>query len=85
MHDHCAMPRRRPPSNGGTRIGAFRRIACVLAAGVSLTACSTASIGQAPNLRGTYLEHAFVTNPNGGGPQVVVWGPADNSMVLPAN
>jgi hypothetical protein len=66
-------------------MGAFRRIACMLAAVVSLGACSTAPIGQAPNLRGTYLEHALVTNPNGGGPQVEVWGPASNAMILPAN
>ena len=66
-------------------MGVFRRIACGLAAGVSLAACTTAPIGQAPNLRGTYWEHALVTNPNGGGPQVVIWGPPDPFMLLPWN
>jgi hypothetical protein len=27
---------------------------------------------------GTYWEHALVTNPAGGGPQVVRWGPPQN-------
>jgi hypothetical protein len=50
----------------------------------SLAACNV-PIGVAPNLRGTYLEHALVTNPNGGGPQMVIWGPPDPSFVEPAN
>lgn len=43
-----------------------------------LPACSSAPIGVAPGLKGTYYEHALVTNPNGGGPQVVRWGPPSN-------
>lgn len=43
-----------------------------------VTACTTAPIGIAPNLKGTYDENALVTNPNGGGPQVIIWGPPVN-------
>jgi len=85
MHRHCAISMWRPARNSRSRMGALRRIACVLAADVALAACQTAPVGQAPNLRGTYWEHALVTNPNGGGPQVVVWGPPDPFMSLPAN
>ena len=56
-----------------------RPLACLLAVGLLLTACDT-PVGVAPNLRGTYWEHARVTNPNGGGPQVVIWGPPDPSV-----
>jgi hypothetical protein len=55
---------------------AMRQLAGVLACVLWLTACDT-PVGVAPNLRGTYWEHARVTNPNGGGPQVVIWGPPD--------
>jgi hypothetical protein len=44
--------------------------------GLLLAACST-PVGVAANLRGTYWQHALVTNPNGGGPQIVIWGPPD--------
>jgi hypothetical protein len=54
----------------------LRRLAFPLAVTCLLAACNT-PIGVAPNLRGTYWEHALVTYPNGGGPQVVVWGPPD--------
>jgi hypothetical protein len=50
----------------------------------SLSGCNT-PIGVAPNLRGTYLEHALVTNPNGGGPQLVIWGPPDPTFAQPPN
>jgi len=82
MRIQHATRMRRPARHSRTRMGAVRRIACLLAAGVSLGACMTAPIGQAPNLRGTYWEHALVTNPNGGGPQVVIWGPPDPVMTL---
>lgn len=50
----------------------------VLASGTLLAGCTTAPIGKSPALRGTYLEDALVTNPDGGGPQVVIWGPPQN-------
>lgn len=55
----------------------FCAAACVLAGTLMLASCNT-PVGIAPNLRGTYLEHALVTNPNGGGPQVVRFGPPSN-------
>jgi hypothetical protein len=39
-------------------------------------ACDT-PVGVSPALKGTYWENALVTNPNGGGPMVVRWGPPD--------
>lgn len=42
-----------------------------------LAACGT-PVGVSPALKGTYWEHALVTNPNGGGPVVVRWGPPVN-------
>lgn len=45
--------------------------------GGMLTSCET-PIGRAPDLQGTYWQNALVTNPNGGGPQVVRWGPPQN-------
>lgn len=47
------------------------------AAGGMLASCD-APVGMSPALQGTYWEHALVTNPNGGGPQVVRWGPPQN-------
>ncbi|HUB16043.1 MAG TPA: hypothetical protein VMB34_29120 [Acetobacteraceae bacterium] len=64
----------RPPGNLGRHV---RRVAILLAAGALLAACDT-PIGKAPNLQGGYWENALVTNPNGGGPQVVRWGPPQN-------
>jgi hypothetical protein len=52
------------------------RLAFPLAVMSALAACD-APVGVAPNLRGTYWEPALVTNPNGGGAQVVRWGPPD--------
>lgn len=46
-------------------------------AGGMLASCET-PVGVAPNLQGSYWERALVTNPNGGGPQVVRWGPPQN-------
>jgi hypothetical protein len=63
-------------SHSGMR--AFWRLALPLAVSAWLAACNT-PIGVAPNYRGTYLEHALVTNPNGGGPQIIIWGPPENS------
>jgi hypothetical protein len=51
--------------------------ALLTAAGGTLAACD-APIGRAPNLQGTYWQNALVTNPKGGGPQVVRWGPPQN-------
>ena len=62
-------------SHGAMR--AFRRLAFLLAVGGWLAACN-APLGVAPNYQGTYWEHAVVTNPNGGGPQVIIWGPPNN-------
>ena len=55
---------------------ALRRLAFPLVLMSSLAACGT-PVGVAPNLQGTYWGHALVTNPNGGGPQIVIWGPPD--------
>jgi len=54
------------------------RPALLLAVSAWLAACN-APIGVAPNYRGTYLEHALVTNPNGGGPQITIWGPPESA------
>ena len=53
-------------------------LAVVLAAAALVAACSTAPIGISPALKGTYWQNALVTNPNGGGPQVVRFGPPQN-------
>jgi hypothetical protein len=47
--------------------------ALLVAAGGTLASCDT-PVGVSPALKGTYRENALVTNPNGGGPQVVRWG-----------
>jgi hypothetical protein len=54
----------------------LRGLVALLAATMWLAACDT-PVAVAPNLRGTYWQNALVTNPNGGGPQVVRWGPPD--------
>jgi hypothetical protein len=51
--------------------------ALLTGAGGMLASCDT-PVGVSPTLQGTYWEHALVTNPNGGGPQVVRWGPPQN-------
>jgi hypothetical protein len=51
--------------------------ALLTAAGGMLASCD-APVGVSPALQGTYWEHALVTNPDGGGPQVVRWGPPQN-------
>ena len=73
---------RKPRSDQARRFGmpGPLRLACLLAAGAWLAGCST-PVGVAPDLRGTYWGHALVTNPNGGGPQVVIWGPPDPTIV----
>ena len=55
---------------------ALRRLALMVAASAWFAACNT-PVGVSPALRGTYWEKALVTNPNGGGPMVVIWGPPD--------
>ena len=70
------MCKRRADRHGRSWVRAVQRLIWPLAAVSSLVACN-APIGVAPNLQGTYWEHALVTNPNGGGPQVVRWGPPD--------
>jgi len=65
----------RSRADQGSRIGRrIWRLAFPLAI-VSWPAACNAPVDVAPNFRGTYWEHALVTNPNGGGPQVVIWGP----------
>lgn len=55
----------------------FLLFALLTATGVVLASCDT-PVGVSPALQGTYWEHARVTNPYGGGPQVVQWGPPQN-------
>jgi hypothetical protein len=50
--------------------------------GGMLASCDT-PVGVSPALQGTYREHALVTNPYGGGPQVVRWGPPENQPLIP--
>jgi hypothetical protein len=57
--------------------GGLPRLAVLVAAAGLLVSCDT-PVGVSPGLQGTYWEHAQVTNPNGGGPQVVRWGPPQN-------
>jgi hypothetical protein len=58
---------------------AFGRLGFLLAVTAGLTSCNP-PVGMAPNLRGTYWQNSVVTNPNGDGPQVVRWGPPDNTQ-----
>ena len=53
------------------------RFAIVTFAGGMLASCDT-PVGRAPDLQGSYWQNAVVTNPDGGGPQVVRWGPPQN-------
>jgi hypothetical protein len=48
--------------------------ALLTVAGAMLASCDT-SVGLSPALKGTYWQNALVTNPVGGGPHVVRWGP----------
>ncbi len=57
-------------------------LAWLTAAGGMLASCDT-PVGVAPALQGTYQENARVTNPNGGGPQVVRWGSPENGFLVP--
>ncbi|HTW70261.1 MAG TPA: hypothetical protein VME47_10265 [Acetobacteraceae bacterium] len=63
------------------RVGGWRRgvvgMAMLATAGALLVSCDT-PVGVSPALNGTYWEKALVTNPDGGGPQVVRWGPPQN-------
>ena len=62
------------------RSGLCRWLPCfalLFAAGCVLASCD-APVGVSPALKGTYWEHALVTNPYGGGPMVVMWGPPEN-------
>jgi len=54
--------------------------ALLTAAGGMLASCDT-PVGVSPALKGTYWEHAIVTNPYGGGPMEVRWGPPEPSRV----
>lgn len=51
--------------------------ALLTAASGLLSACDTPT-GVSPLLKGTYWEHAVVTNPDGKGPMVVRYGPPTN-------
>ena len=46
----------------------------ICAAAILLSACDPPT-GTPPSWRGTYLDKAVTTNPNGGGPQVIRYGP----------
>ena len=50
-----------------------------LCALLTAASCDT-PIGVSPDLQGTYLQHALVTNPDGDGPQVVRWGPPGGGL-----
>ena len=50
----------------------------LLTAGGGILASCDTPVGVSPALKGTYWEHALVTNPHGGGPMVVMWGPPEN-------
>ena len=52
----------------------FCALGLALCALLTVASCDT-PIGMSPALQGTYLQHALVTNPDGGGPQVVRWEP----------
>jgi len=49
------------------------------AAGGMLSSCDT-PVGVSPALQGTSRATSLVTNPDGGGPQVVRWGPPKGSQ-----
>jgi len=79
MYSQCSMGR--PRKDRGSRIAVrrLRRLAFPLAVTACLAACGT-PVGVSPDFRGSYWDHARVTNPNGGGPQIEVWGPPDPSF-----
>jgi hypothetical protein len=52
-------------------------LGALVATSAFLASCDT-PVGVSPALYGTYRENSLVTNPNGGGPQVVRWGPPEN-------
>ncbi len=56
--------------------------ALLTAAGGMLASCDT-PVGVSPALKGTYWQNALVTNPDGGGPQVVRWGPPQPIIPVP--
>jgi len=58
------------------------RFALLTATGVMQASCDT-PVGVSPALKGTYQENARVTNPTGGGPQVVRWGEPENGFLVP--
>jgi hypothetical protein len=62
-----------------------RWLPCMLlltAAGGMVASCDN-QVGVSPALKGTYWQNALVTNPTGGGPQVVRWGPPQPSIPIP--
>jgi len=69
-------------SQRGYRISCRWLPLCALltAAGGMLASCDT-PVGVSPALKGTYWEHAIVTNPYGGGPMEVRWGPPEPARV----
>jgi hypothetical protein len=79
FEEQDSMRKGRTDDGSGIGTRGLWRLGFPLALTASLAACST-PVGVAPNLRGTYWEHSLVTNPNGGGPQVVIWGPPDPSF-----
>jgi hypothetical protein len=79
MYAQCSMDK--PRTDRGSRIAVrpLRRLAFLLAVSAWLAACGT-PVGVSPNFRNSYWDHALVTNPSGGGPQIERWGPPDPSF-----
>jgi hypothetical protein len=72
------MHKRRTNQRSQRGVRAFRRLGLLLAAGAWLAACG-APVGPSSIQQGTYLGQALVTNPNGGGPQIIMRAPPETS------
>jgi len=89
--DRIRLPRQTRRTANGTisdvSAHAVRRLAgfaLLIVAGGTLASCDT-PVGVSPALKGTYWQHAIVTNPYGGGPMEVRWGPPEPSRVPDGN
>lgn len=83
----CQTPKTAKLSAAMNRVGLrvcrwLRWFALLTAAGGLLASCDT-PVGVSPALKGTYWQNAVVTNPDGGGPQVVRWGPPQPTPPIP--
>jgi len=65
------MRKQRTDRCSGSGMRSCRRLAALLAVSAWLAACD-APIGPATSPQGTYMGQALVTNPNGGGPQIIM-------------